>query len=189
MELSVTDDAGATATLSQEVTVTSTNSAPTAGFTSSCNRLSCGFTDTSSDSDGTVVGWSWSFGDGTTSALQNPSRVYAAAGTYQVTLIVIDDGVTSQQKTVPVTVTAPPAITLTATSREDATTQYMILRWSGTTSSRIDVYRNGVKLANVTENDGKHTVTKKTTAPATYVLKVCESNTSVCSNDVTLVFN
>ena len=189
VELSVTDDAGATATLSRDVTVTSTNSAPTAGFTSSCNRLSCGFTDTSSDSDGDVVAWSWDFGDGATSTVRNPSRVYAGAGTYQVTLTVTDDGGTSQQHTVPVTVTAPPAITLTATSREDATTQYMMLRWSGATSSRIDVYRNGVKLANVTENDGKHTVTKKTTAAATYVLKVCESNTSVCSNEVTLVFN
>ena len=41
------------------------------------------FTDTST---GNPTSWSWTFGDGATSSLQNPSHVYASAGTYIVTL-------------------------------------------------------------------------------------------------------
>ena len=41
------------------------------------------FKDTST---GKPTSWSWTFGDGTTSALQNPSHAYSAAGTFTVTL-------------------------------------------------------------------------------------------------------
>ena len=43
------------------------------------------FTDTSS---GVPTSWSWTFGDGGTSATQNPSHAYAAAGTFAVSLTV-----------------------------------------------------------------------------------------------------
>ena len=65
--------------------------APSASFTSSCTLLSCDFTDTSTDSDGTIVSWDWSFGDGNTSTAQNPSNTYAANGTYTVSLTVTDN--------------------------------------------------------------------------------------------------
>jgi len=45
--------------------------------------LSVDFTDRSA---GTVTAWSWDFGDGGSSALQNPSHIYASAGTYAVSL-------------------------------------------------------------------------------------------------------
>lgn len=64
---------------------------PTASFTSSCTLLSCNFTDTSIDSDGTVVSWDWSFGDGNVSTVQNPSHAFAANGTYTVVLSVTDN--------------------------------------------------------------------------------------------------
>ena len=38
---------------------------------------------------GTISLWSWDFGDGSGSALQNPTHVYAAAGSYTVTLTAI----------------------------------------------------------------------------------------------------
>jgi len=41
------------------------------------------FTDRSS---GSVLAWSWAFGDGTTSTLQHPTHAYTSANTYQVTL-------------------------------------------------------------------------------------------------------
>jgi len=49
------------------------------------------FTDKSNDSDGTIASWNWNFGDGSTSALQNPTHHYADEGTYHVTLTVTDD--------------------------------------------------------------------------------------------------
>jgi PKD repeat protein len=70
------------------------NQAPTANFTfsSSTSSLTATFTDGSTDSDGTIASRSWNFGDGTTSTATNPSRTYAAAGTYNVTLTVTDNG-------------------------------------------------------------------------------------------------
>jgi PKD repeat protein len=107
--LTVTDNGGAASTpASQTVTVTAPNQPPTANFTSSCSGLSCTFTSTSSDPDGSVASYSWTFGDGTSSTAQNPSHSYAAGGTYTVTLIVTDNqGAQSTTSTKSVTVTPP----------------------------------------------------------------------------------
>ncbi|MBN2325959.1 MAG: S8 family serine peptidase [Candidatus Omnitrophica bacterium] len=77
------------------------NNPPTADFTYTTTDLIANFTDKSTDNDGSVVGWSWDFGDESgTSEEQNPIYTYAAAGTYTVTLTVTDDdgatGETSQ---------------------------------------------------------------------------------------------
>ena len=62
-----------------------------AAFTQTCTGLTCAFTDGSTDADGSIAARSWTFGDGATSSQTNPSRTYAAAGTYTVTLTVTDD--------------------------------------------------------------------------------------------------
>jgi PKD repeat protein len=68
------------------------NTPPVASFASpGCVELACSFMDTSSDFDGSVVSWSWTFGDGGTSTAQDPLHTYAAEGTYAVTLTVTDD--------------------------------------------------------------------------------------------------
>jgi PKD repeat protein len=85
------------------------NVAPTAAFTSSCVDLTCTFTDTSTDSDGTIAGRSWTFGDGGTSTLASVSHTYAAAATYTVTLLVTDNGGASGSVSSTVAVSAPPA--------------------------------------------------------------------------------
>lgn len=83
------------------------NVAPVASFGFVVNGLTVSFTDQSTDSDGTVVAWEWTFGDGSNrSTAQNPEYTYAAAGTYTVTLTVLDDDgdVGSSSKSVTVTV-------------------------------------------------------------------------------------
>jgi PKD repeat protein len=85
------------------------NAAPTANFTSAINGLTANFTDTSTDSDGSIASRNWSFGDGTNSTAANPSKTYAAAGTYNVSLTVTDNGGATNTKSGSVTVTAPPA--------------------------------------------------------------------------------
>ncbi len=45
------------------------------------------------DSTGsTITGWSWNFGDGSTSTLQNPSHVYTAAGVFSPSLTFTNSG-------------------------------------------------------------------------------------------------
>ncbi|MDZ4811106.1 MAG: proprotein convertase P-domain-containing protein [Pseudomonadota bacterium] len=82
------------------------NIPPTANFTSVASGLTVNFTDTSSDSDGTIAARSWNFGDSTTSTATNPSKTYAAAGTYSVTLTATDNGGASSSTTKSVTVSS-----------------------------------------------------------------------------------
>jgi PKD repeat protein len=67
------------------------NVPPTANFSFTTSSLTATFTDGSSDSDGSIASRSWNFGDGTTSTATSPSKTYAAAGTYNVTLTVTDN--------------------------------------------------------------------------------------------------
>ena len=64
---------------------------PIPSFTIATDQLSARFTETSSDPDGTVTGWLWDFGDGTTDTAQNPTHVYEFPGSYVVTLTVTDN--------------------------------------------------------------------------------------------------
>src|SRR5207247_7178867 len=73
----------------------------------SCTALTCSFTSTSSDPDGSISAYSWTFGDGATSTAQNPSHTYAAGGTYTVTLAVTDNQGATASTSKSVTVTAP----------------------------------------------------------------------------------
>lgn len=82
----------------------SSNTAPVANFSFTTSALTANFTDSSSDSDGSIASRSWNFGDGTSSTATNPSHTYAAAGTYSVSLTVTDNGGASNTKTSSVTV-------------------------------------------------------------------------------------
>lgn len=85
------------------------NTPPTAAFSYSCSNLSCTFTDGSTDADGTIASWSWNFGDNSTSTVQHPTRTFAAAGTYNVTLTVTDNGGASGTTSKSVSVGSTPA--------------------------------------------------------------------------------
>jgi gliding motility-associated-like protein len=64
---------------------------PTAAYTSvsACPSFPVTFTDASTATTGSVVGWSWNFGDGSPAAnTQNPTHVYGSGGPYNVQLIV-----------------------------------------------------------------------------------------------------
>ena len=49
------------------------------------------FTDYSTDADGAIVSWSWSFGDGYNSIMQNPQHQFSSSGNYTVSLTITDD--------------------------------------------------------------------------------------------------
>ncbi|HSO70022.1 MAG TPA: S8 family serine peptidase [Arachnia sp.] len=163
-----------------------TNQPPTAGFTVGTSDLTASFTDNSTDTDGSITAWSWAFGDGGTSTVQNPDHTYAAGGTYTVTLTVTDNDGATDTTSASVTVTQPSTvdIQLTATARQVRTNKYADLTWTGGTSVSVDVYRDGA-FVTTTPNDGVHTdKPPKTLTTATY--KVCETGTTICSNEATV---
>ncbi|MEP7097400.1 MAG: PKD domain-containing protein [Dokdonella sp.] len=87
----VTDSvSGSSNTKTQSVTVASAGGTPTANFGFVTNGLVATFTDSSTDSGGTISAHAWTFGDGATSTATSPSHTYAAGGTYSVTETVTD---------------------------------------------------------------------------------------------------
>lgn len=106
--LTVTNDVSSDFML-QTITVIQAT-APVANFTSNCTAgprpLSVAFTDTST---GLPESWSWDFGDGNRSTVQNPVHEYSSAGNYPVTLIVANNrGSNSIQKVNYITALAQP---------------------------------------------------------------------------------
>lgn len=88
--------------------VAATPPAPTADFSADVvggpSPLTVQFTDLSV---GAPTSWAWTFGDGGTSSSQNPSHVYAAAGTYTVSLTATNAiGSDTETKTAYITVSA-----------------------------------------------------------------------------------
>ncbi|MEK6851579.1 MAG: PKD domain-containing protein [Candidatus Thermoplasmatota archaeon] len=94
VSLTVTDSLGQDAT--DEAIVTIRNREPTARFVYLPAEPETGdpvrFGDASTDVDGNVAAWSWSFGDSGTSAERDPTHAFTEARTYTVTLTVTDDG-------------------------------------------------------------------------------------------------
>ncbi len=165
------------------------NTLPTASFTHTCTNLACSFDASgSSDSDGTISSYAWSFGDGQTAGGVTASHTYAGGGSYTVTLTVSDNGGASDQEQRSVTVSSGGGgISLTASGYKVKGLQHTDLSWSGASSPDVDVYRNGVKITTTT-NDGTHNDNIGKKGSGSYTYKVCEASTSTCSNDATVTF-
>jgi PKD repeat protein/Tfp pilus assembly protein PilE len=93
--LTVTDNGGKTATHGFSISFSSadpsSNALPTSLFAYQCQSLICSFTDQSSDADGSIAAWAWSFGGLGGAGGQNPTFTFPGYGTYTVTLQVTDN--------------------------------------------------------------------------------------------------
>lgn len=78
-------------TFSPVTVKTAPNQLPKASFTKSCTGGVCTFASTSTDSDGTIQSWFWTFGDGGSGTSSTVAHSYQSAGKYTVTLTVADD--------------------------------------------------------------------------------------------------
>lgn len=110
--LTVTDNAGATGLASTTATIGLGNQPPVAnagGPYTGTTGVAVNFNGTgSTDPDGSIISYSWNFGDGATGTGATPSHTYAVAGTYNVTLQVMDDAGVTDSAATTATISAPP---------------------------------------------------------------------------------
>jgi PKD repeat protein len=121
VSLTVTNAAGSDGFTRNGYISVGTPPPPTAAFsgapTVGTYPLAVSFTD---ESSGAPTSWSWTFGDGGTSTLANPSHTYTAAGTYTVTLDVTNAyGSDSLTRTNYVTVNEPGSGSWTTITYDD----------------------------------------------------------------------
>ena len=103
---------------------THTPTAPAAGTQVSFNGSA------SSDPDGSITAYGWSFGDGATATGATPTHTYAAAGTYTVTLKVTDSSGLTASTNQSITVSGTPP------TDESPTVTISAVNYAGTTSVR-----------------------------------------------------
>lgn len=70
----------------------------------------------SSDADGTIVSYSWNFGNGQTSTASNPSTTYSAPGSYTAILTVTDNSGLTDSDSVGIAVSAPANVSPVASA-------------------------------------------------------------------------
>ena len=165
------------------------NTAPTANFAFVCSDLACTFTNTSTDpeSNASIASYKWSFGDASSDVTtRNATHTYAAAGSFDVVLVVVDNLGASGTVTQKVMVTAPAAgsavphasftaacesltCTFTDTSTYDA---------GSTPSTRLWNFGDGVTLAATNPAVHRYGATTLTTYTVTLTVTDAAGNTS-----------
>ena len=156
---------------------------PTANFnfTSACLGDPTQFTSTSTTnpSGQQINSYQWNFGDGQTSNQQNPSHLYATAGTFTVTLTVSTGGHCTSTKTQTVTVYAQPV----ANAGPDQTIAYgSTAQLSGSGGS--GTYNFHWEPANMVSNpNAQNTQTVSLTQDQTYTLTVTNPQGGCSSTD------
>jgi PKD repeat protein len=81
---------------------------PAADFSATCTYLACTFADASSAGSNPIAGWTWSLGEGTNlTGTASATHQYGVAGTYTVTLTVVDQQNVTASTTRTVSVEAP----------------------------------------------------------------------------------
>jgi hypothetical protein len=82
---------------------------------------------------------------------------------------------------------APSPITLTVSTRVTKTARLVDLRWGQAPSSSVDIYRNGARIATVS-NTGSYTDQLDKRARGTFIYKVCVAGGQQCSNEAAISF-
>jgi PKD repeat protein len=96
----------------------------------------------SSDPDGTIASYAWTFGDGGSASGASAAHTYAAAGTYTAKLTVTDNGGATASQTVTITASADPNVInapsgLTASAAKKGA---VTLKWTDNSNNESGFY-------------------------------------------------
>lgn len=125
--LTVTDSNGDSARTSAPVIITDRPPAAAYAVSTSSPLTAQSVTfdgSASSDPDGSIAGYAWSFGDGATATGATPAHAWSRAGTYAVTLTITDDSGSTASSSQVVTVgDRAPTVVFAGTPRSPRTGQ------------------------------------------------------------------
>jgi len=112
VQLIVATANGCSDTITRQVVV---NPRPFVDFTTqnNCQNNAVLFEPAASMNTNAIGSWSWAFGDGVTTTQQSPTHSYATAGTYNVTLTVVDTSGCTNTITKPVIIIPEPNVNFT----------------------------------------------------------------------------
>ncbi|MGZ3756637.1 MAG: PKD domain-containing protein [Mucilaginibacter sp.] len=173
---------------SNQLTVT-VNATPTAVFSvqdTTCFGSTTVFTDQSTSNNGTIIGWAWDFGDGSTSTVQNPSHVYAKTGVYTVSMIATNsNGCVSSPVTKVIFINSLPLGSFSY-SRPDCVSNAITFTdastiASGVIASWLWTYGDGTTETRANNVPFQHTYT----ATGTYLVNLVVSTKGGCSASIT----
>ncbi len=163
------------------------NEAPVAAFDATFALGEGTFTSTSTDSDGSIVDYSWDFGDGNVGSGAVATHQYAASGNYSVTLTVTDDDGATDSVTTAYDVDVP-AMTLdlevTRANKSRRGSVRVSLEWTGA-SGDVVVLRDGVQVG--TTSDSRYTDRFRDAEVTSVTYQVCELE-GACSSVQTVNF-
>jgi gliding motility-associated-like protein len=191
---------------------------PSVAFTGSpltgCFPLPVQFANQTTPGSGTITNWEWDFGDGATSALQNPSHTYTAAGNYNVTLratnnfgcfstltkpqyVKVSTGVQANfTNTQPTNCSPPSIINFTNLSTGSGTLTYLWTFGDGATSTQISPSHTytatGVYTVSLTVTNSvgcTHTFTVPNAVSIGIVHAAFTNPTTACVNNAVLFTN
>jgi subtilisin family serine protease len=161
--------------------------APVADFSYAIDGLDVTFANASSDMNDDIVSYSWDFGDAGTSTEMSPVHTYDTAGTYTVSMTVIDAEGNSDSATMSVEVFEHSITAGVARAKLSRRGSALVdLTWGGASGESVVIYRDGNAIA-TTANDGRYR-DRFSDAAASVEYKVCEASSSLCSEPIVATF-
>lgn len=178
------------------VTIDNVDSAPTASISvpnSAEVNTEVTMSAVGSSDDRRIESYTWDFADNSESVVtitDGVAHTFTATGTYTVSVTVADKAGQTDIAYADIIVTDPaPAadIVLSAVEYKIRGRQQVDLTWSGAGSTDVDVYRDG-RMITTTANGGAYTDAIGQLGGGSYVYKLCEAGTTICSDEVLVVF-
>ncbi len=182
VKLTVTDSKGGKGTATLPVVIKA-NQLPLANFVTTTDTalgvLKAHFdASTSSDSDGSIVDYQWSFGDGSTGSGKVVDHVYQTSGIYSVSLVVKDNKQGLGQKSASVVMKDQTGPVLSITSPKDgsviASKAFQLTGTSAEALSALSIQLNGSAAVDVEMNSDRKTFSQnyQVLSPGLQVLKI-----------------
>ncbi|HMG35079.1 MAG TPA: glycoside hydrolase family 44 protein [Blastocatellia bacterium] len=144
--LTVTDNVGSRSSTSAVINVSAPANQPpvariSASPTTGTSPLAVSFSGTgSSDPDGSISAYAWSFGDGTTASGSTTSHTYSSAGNFTATLTVTDNQGATSSTSVPITVSSAVVLNAPGTLVATASGTTVTLMWTDTSTGEGGFY-------------------------------------------------